>query len=779
MAKRRRSAIEAPATPEGAVADSARIPSPPKRRRRRFTLPFRIFLVLLTLVLLAGVVGYILYTQWLSKPDNVRALALSKLEALFPDKTVKIGSASFSLFGGLDLYGVELIDKATGTSVARLDSMHMDFDYRKAVSGKVLIKNASASGLFLDLVHGADGSWNVSAPVSSKKGPSKPPLSLPFSFRLEAAFISVDDEKAGYSVSFPVDSALAMTGATTVSSWRVTSTFGGSLLGKWRLSATGDVDERRIDARFAVSAIDARGLDNRLPQAARKVYNEFAPSGPLDVSGRVGYAPADGWGWNVLASLKGMEVTYRRFPERLSGLSGTVSFDRDGYEFQNLTGTGAGGPVTISGRGGYGPMHDTRVIVTSRDSLIDDSLLSAIPDRAEAVIRAFHPSGRVDADTTVHRPAGRDSHTEVAVDLRLKDASATYDVFPLSMDHVSGRIVYTDGDVVVEDVTGSHGDAAVTVSGSVKRTGPDGSHAIDVLVGARGLRMDEALLAALPEDVTAVLKTFAVTGSTDVGAHVKRPPDGDVDVSVTADLIDAGVTYSEIPYALSSGAGRVIYQGGRVRLEGLRFRHGQATIAVSGEAGAPTGPTMVSIVATNVPIDRALKDALPREVTDTLERVGVSGSADARVGVARPEGGEARLTDVTVTLVNGQFMEPSLPIGMGAATGSFLYADDYLDIESLTAAIFPDNVSAARSDSEPRRRVRPRAETDHERPRAAGVRRRGLERALRRRAAGDRRRLRREPAGRGARGPRTPTACTATRTSRANWPTRAPRAARK
>jgi len=678
--------------PEDVVAEHFKSAPPSRKRRRRPTLPFRIFLVLLAIGLVAGLGSYIYYKRWLANPSNVKALAIAKIGLLFPGKKVTVGSASFSIFRGLDFYNVAVSELDTGASIARLEHVHIDFDLAKLRSLALEPRNVRARGLFVDLVRYPDGKWNLPIPTSSAAPKTRLQLALPFTLAIDDAFVSLDDRLNAYSISCPVDSVVAMTDARSVSLWHMSMAFGGGLLGKWRLNARGDADARVMEAQFAVADIDlGQGFENRLPPEARNVYKKFKPGGLADVKGTVSYSDEKRWGFDVNAALKGCQVTFYRFPVTVTDLAGTATLDTQGFKFANLQGEIGDGSVIISGEGGFGKDASLSIVAATKDIIVTDELLAAMPDRAGVSLKRFNPSGPIDAVARFDRESGPGKHVEIAVECDLKGISAKYDVFPVAVDDVRGHITFAGGNVLVDNLIAKRRASPVIISGKVTNVLHD--PAIDMRVAVKGVDLDDEIMRALPNKGQSVWKSLAVGGKADVAASISRLPKTNTTVSFVADLQGVNANYEKVPYAVDSGKGQVVFRDGVFTFSNLYFRHRGARIAVSGSAGIKTGDMRLDFKATNLALDEDLRAAMPEKVRAHFDRLGISGYASADVSVARAPDGKITFGDVNAVLAKGQFSEPTLPIGVGNASGRVLYSNDAITISDLKGSAFTDNVS--------------------------------------------------------------------------------------
>lgn len=677
------------ALPEAGVA--ARLESAVHRRRRRLTIPFKIFLVLLGLLVLAGLSGYTFYHWWLADPENVRTFAQGKISHLFPGKQVTVGSAEFSFFAGLDLYDVKVVEPEESRDIATLKRVHIDFDLLGLADSTFKIKNVAASDLFLDLVRSPEGEWNLKAPGRSAGAARQDVFSTPFSVGLQGAFVSIDDEFTGYSVSFPIDSASAMSRSEDMTDWRMSSEFGGNLIGKWRVSARWDVANKLFDLQFAGIDIDlGRGLRSRIPPRPRRSYDKFSPSGIADVSGRASYDSERLWDFDIKAVLKGCGGGFYLVPAVAEDLVGTMVFKTDGVRYDALVGKVLGGAVQISGSTrGYGAEAGVGVLIETQSTVVDQALLDTIPEKTRAVVESFAPRGRADLSVTLERRPGPKVPYEVSVVAIPKGLTITYDAFPLAISGVTGRIENTRNELKLIDLAGKRGEMAVECNGTV--TGKAGAKKTDILITASRVPLDEELRVLLPEKAAEFWKSCAFTGEADAAVGIAREPGGPFEFDLDVAVRGLEAFYEKFPYELTGGEGGFRFAGGVFDIERLDFRHGPGRINLAGRADVNSGEVEVKLAASQLPIDEEFVGALPGEWHDVVEGLALGGHGDMALTLSRESDGVVAVRDMSIQMRGGRVMPSWMPVAVGGVNASVGYVPGYLDVKGLEGWVCADN----------------------------------------------------------------------------------------
>ncbi|MCP4247509.1 MAG: hypothetical protein GY778_10715, partial [bacterium] len=369
----------------------------------------------------------------------------------------------------------------------------------------------------------------------------------------------------------------------------------------------------------------------------RSFYNDFDPGGSvnlrLSVAKSVGAdAPIelrDGFmeGVNCNAS-------YRLFPYRVDGITGRVEFQPDGIVLNKLTGTHAGGRVTVDGR-----LKEARwyaqadLQIAGRDIVIDSALREALSDQHRRICDRFALRGRADVNVDMHREQGTadESHSwETTVGIDFRDAAGRFDGFPYPLEGVHGRVEVSSGRLTVSDLEASAGTGSVVFNGSAQfASGGTDSLALDLV--ADGIAFDDRLYGALPDEVRRQVASFHPRGAFDLAGNVGLDPaDGALTFDVQADLVDVAVTPDAFPIPVEEVTGLLRLTPGRVVVDGLQGRYASGRIVADGTLEGGLGDRRIDLTITtnDLVIDPDLRRHLPPEVNAAWRGFEVAGPVD-------------------------------------------------------------------------------------------------------------------------------------------------------
>lgn len=333
-------------------------------------------------------------------------------------------------------------------------------------------------------------------------------------------------------------------------------------------SPSGIVTDLAIEARSV--PIDAQLLA-ALPEDRRAWLQKVGISGLLDINGRIfqgiphpgtphtdasdGPASRDGVDYDLRLAVRGGTVWPAGGTFAVSDVAGELRLSRNSLEVIELKGKRGAAEVYGSGRTDWKAGRSrVRVAAGAKNLALEPSLYAALPSPARRGWDEVQPQGTVDVEVTyddAEHPGlagsaggGSGSAVEKAmtatadatsmmspldvvdltapvvapaarvprglkVILRPRDLSVMLKSVPYPLDQLRGTVTVLPDKIVVDDVSGRHGEATVRVAG-IGTTGPDG--AWDLELAGHNLEVDGAFRRALPPAVVGVVESLKIGG---------------------------------------------------------------------------------------------------------------------------------------------------------------------------------------------------------------------------------------------------------------------------
>jgi len=253
--------------------------------------------------------------------------------------------------------------------------------------------------------------------------------------------------------------------------------------------------------------------------------------------------------------------------------------------------------------------------------------------KLRAFFRDFDPHGVVDLELRLVKAEGREYGVVLDTGTLIpRGANACYRRFAYRLDELSGRVEFTRRGVVLNNLTGRHGPARVTINGRIHEL--NRQTPVELEIEAADVPLDESLYRALPERYQRVWRQFTPSGRANVFVRLDRGPGSDDRAApwqtiVVAGLRDVRARYVRVPYPIERIHGQLRIGPSGMEIEQLRGRNGQASIVIDGTARWDDAGRLgldLTLEADDLPVDDELAAALPPQVGQILGSFQVDGS---------------------------------------------------------------------------------------------------------------------------------------------------------
>jgi len=270
-------------------------------------------------------------------------------------------------------------------------------------------------------------------------------------------------------------------------------------------------------------------------------------------------------------------------------------------------------------------------VARARGIAIDQRLRSMLPQSYVKVLDLYNVEGAIDlaAETSVQWGEQRKLTLRATADLR--DCKARWVRFPLQCTNIRGKVVLDGGNIYYRNITARAGPATITLWG---QTTPE---KVDCHIVARDRPLDRELYEASNPTLKRVWDNLGVSGGVISVDHrstwwrkARR-----FEASIRTEVRGASATYKKFPYPLSEVSGSVFWENGVTVVEGLRGRHGNARVQVTGQVSDKAVPDLY-IEAVNVPFDQTLRNALTPGWRKTYDDLQPEGTTSVKVWVTSP-----------------------------------------------------------------------------------------------------------------------------------------------
>ncbi len=396
------------------------------------------------------------------------------------------------------------------------------------------------------------------------------------------------------------------------------------------------------EAAVQVDAVDLPlddVLEAALPPEGKGAFASFQPEGRVHLSGTVSLTdPKHGLVYDLRAKLCDAAIRYREFPYRIENVGGEISIRPEGFSVVKVVGRHGATRVEANGqvrRSDDGYAADLTFHGT--DLELNQDLYDALPDSLRQVWHLLKPSGKIEAETSLHYVTeGKATWQRHRTLVTAKDAKLCFQGFPLPLESVAGQAVVTDQQVEILSMRGRTKSGTVEIAGRIDLNGP--GYRGSLAVAARDMAFDDALFNALPVRIRDAVESMNPTGTFDLDLNelrfdVNNEGEGRWDLEGRLTLRDAG---ADLGFALRDVTG-VVQGRASVNERGQTRVQARADLNKATLAGWKMEHAVAKIVTdphtSTLHVQDATADAYGGEATGSAEITLASHHADYQASI--------------------------------------------------------------------------------------------------------------------------------------------------
>jgi len=393
--------------------------------------------------------------------------------------------------------------------------------------------------------------------------------------------------------------------------------------------------------------------------------------------------------FEVHGRLSGGRIEDPRLPHPLTEVQGSFYCDNSGCTVEDLTARSGPAQIRFDCRQqGYRENSPLTLSLHCEDLLLDARLCSALPPAWQAEWQKYLPAGLIDADLKMNFD-GTTWSPELVV--RCRDVSFSYYLFPYRLEHCQGTITLHGNLMKVLGLRAFSGARELRIDGEFLNPGDD--FVGQAQIGGNDLRINERLLAALPDECQETVRSLNPSGAFNFGLRVWRTaqPQAPVEMSLWAALSGCSVRYAGFPYPLSNIRGMIELNNGAWEFRDLVGTNDTGLVKCHGWLRpTPQGEMLaLDISADGLPLDTELRNALSlpmQKLWNNLQPRGFVQVRSCRVRYAIPTQTmslSARVEPVADTV---SVEAVTFPYRLEKFRGAMIYQDGRIQLERLSAA---------------------------------------------------------------------------------------------
>lgn len=415
-------------------------------------------------------------------------------------------------------------------------------------------------------------------------------------------------------------------------------------------------------------------VTDSVPDFLRKIWFDYSPVGFVDVDLKLTHVEGE-WRADLKMQLIDISIVARGFPYRVDSCQGSVTWKR-GVCTIDCRGLASGRVVTCKGTVNIDRDQPMQVDINlPRPIPIDEKLMQALEvmPNLQSTIRSFRPTGMMTCHAVLRRsPTNRKIRLD-ALEIEASDGSIEFDKVPYPVNGISGRIIYQNGIVSLQDFRGQNDGGTILLAGTVDSIGR-----LELKLTGSAIQMEEELRLSLPPGLQTLWLNLRPRGAIDyvqvrVNRNSKQAP-VTFEVQAEKHKQNRGLTQSLsirpvwFPQTLSDVTGAFDYRDGQVTIRDFEAYSGSALVSTDGHGevtneGWKTTFENLSIDA--LVLDDQFLQAMPPVLATALRKLELAGNINV-FGTLVLSTGEQRTTPIDAGL--GQVWtqdgdKRSLPLG--------------------------------------------------------------------------------------------------------------------
>jgi hypothetical protein len=437
-------------------------------------------------------------------------------------------------------------------------------------------------------------------------------------------------------------------------------------------------------------AFDTKSLADKAPfiDALQMFFNQYNPSGTIDInlqaSGnpkRLNESKIEG---KVICS--DVALSDRDFTYTVEHLTGQIELTETSVKFNNIVAHHGTVEFVVDGWAkDFGPDYKYDLQISSSNMLLDKDLYNAINREEQKFWQEFSPSGLVATNYSRSRQPPDVDRSVLTV--QMLDVQGRYRGFGYPLKNTTGRMTFTDGNMVLDDVTSQWGGRKITINGRVGLE--HGERPLyNVVANGENIPLDATLEESLPPAQKEFYNQFESHGLFDMTISVVSTDKGDI-YKAQVFPKNSSLKAKALPIPVSDVTGRVILTPDTIDIGNLEGHYKGGTVKFSGKvwlgANQKESGYCLSMRAAKVGLSEDLADALPGSLSKMMGQLRPGGEVNLMADISKNADANCGTNQFVIECLGNTIDCNLLPYSLHDITGRVAITPSKITIDDVTA----------------------------------------------------------------------------------------------
>jgi len=459
-----------------------------------------------------------------------------------------------------------------------------------------------------------------------------------------------------------------------------------------------DLQSRRNAALDRLASVGPAFLGKAGLFTALQVFlDQYQPQGlvdiELDITGNMGRLSKS----KLTGKVRCKDVTfaYYKFPYTIEHLEGRIDFTKNSVKLNNLCGKHENIDFYFNGwASDFGPESKYQIKITSDNMPLNTDLYEALNTKQKKFWSAFSPTGYAGVDLQLSRQSKTDKQIKLIIELL--GIEAVYRNFPYQLDNLTGRLIFSNDNIIFSNVISQMNDRKITINGLLETSDNRPMH-YDFMIKVNNIPFDTNLQAALSDKQKNLYKQLSPVGLTDGWIKISRPDSGPAGFTADLSFKDTSLKLNQFPLPVSDITAKAIFTPYLIVIEEFTGRYCEETVSLSGhvrlDRDYQQSDYHLVLKLEQAPLDYYLFDLMPDSLKTIVTQFKPKGKVNLTADLDKESLTKPPDYDITLQCLGNSVTVPNLPYPLKVDKGTLTINDNSIKLRNIIA-ITDSNVPA-------------------------------------------------------------------------------------